>query len=1026
MGFKKFKKINNIMAVVVFAIAAFTYLSTIEPSASFWDCGEFIASSYKLEVGHPPGNPDFQLIARFFTFFGNKEHAAMLINSMSALCSALTILLLYLTIVHLARRIIEKKGGLEKAGNAIAAYAAGAVGALAYCWSDTFWFSAVEGEVYGMSSLFTAFIFWAMLKWEEDADGRYANRWIVLIAFLMGISIGVHLLNLLTIPAMGMIYYYRKYKFSKKGAVNAFLLSCVILAFILFLFIPYLPKSAAYVDLFFVNILHFSKNIGAAIYILALIALCFWGIYYSYKKRRKIMNIVLLCLTMLMMGYSVFAVVIIRSSVNTPTNEYQPDNPFTLVRYIDREQYGSAPIIYGQTYASKIVDLKTPSYWNFSNGKYIKLDGPVNPVYDSSTETLFPRMWSDSDDSYKSFYAMYTNGKGRAISGSNEKMPTFGAELSYFLDYQLDFMYLRYFMWNFVGRQNDLQPSIPGDLFKGNWESGIKFIDKARLGDQSTGPDYIVHSRAKNHFYFLPLLLGLLGLFYQYKKDGRNFFVIFLLFFLTGIAIVMYLNQPPLQPRERDYAYAGSFYAFAIWIGLGVMVLYDLFKKIMSPRVASVLAGVLCICVPFQMLSQTWDDHDRSGRYMVRNMAYNYLKPLGKDAMLVTHGDNDTFPLWYIQEVEGVRTDVRILNTSLLGTDWYIDQMKCKSYDSDPVPIDLDRSQYFYGTNDYVQVYNRFGDRAITAKAVMDIFKNPKIVVPLSDGRNHNYIAADKISIPVNKANVRKYQIVPDSLMSEVPDTIVLKIPDGVKSINKTDLIILDILSNYNWDRPFYFLQRGGDINIGIKDYLMYDGFTYKFVPIKNATGTAPDNVKLMDPKVPYNLMHVYNWQCFNDSTLNFDYQHVLTFNSLVPIRSMFATAAGYVLNEGRKEEAISLLDKMQEVTSPGALPLNNSVISAINDRSVMNAIKIYLQAGARDKAFKLCDDFVRETRLHLDLFSKIKDGRLMSEEYFQQSFYYLLLLEDTFKNNGASDKAKELSAITDGYIKQLKVLGAS
>jgi hypothetical protein len=501
MELKKFKKVNNIISLVVLFVASFTYLSTIEPTASFWDCGEFIASSYKLEVGHPPGNPVFQLIARFFTLFGGPEDAAMLVNVMSAMCSAFTIFFLYLTIVHLGRRIVEKTRGALDKNSAIAVFGAGVVGALAYTFSDTFWFSAVEAEVYAMSSLFTAVVFWAMLKWEEEADMPYANRWIILIAFLMGISIGVHLLNLLTIPALVFIYYYKKYEVTTKRTVMVLMLSGVILAAILYGIIPYLPKMAAYVDLLFVNVMGLPMNLGASLFVLGILAAGFWGIYWSYRHKKVLLNAIMLCVTLIVIGYSSFAVVVIRSCANTPTNEYQPDNPFTLVRYIGREQYGSNPLIFGETFASQYDEVKTPQYYNVLDGKYVKVDGPAVPVYPTSQKMLFPRMWSSgSGDNYVPFYQMYTEGRGKVVPGSKYKMPTMMDNLAYFFDYQMDFMYMRYFMWNFVGRQNDLHATVPGDKFKGNWESGIKFIDQARLGDQSVGPDYIVNSKAKNHY----------------------------------------------------------------------------------------------------------------------------------------------------------------------------------------------------------------------------------------------------------------------------------------------------------------------------------------------------------------------------------------------------------------------------------------------------------------------------------------------------------------------------------------------
>ncbi len=580
MSNKKFTLWNRITAAVVFAIATITYLMTIEPTASFWDCGEFIASSYKLEVGHPPGNPVFQLFARFFTMFTDAQHAAVAVNAFSAICSSLTILFLYLTIVFFAKRLVKpSEDGTYSLAKSIAIFGSGAVGALAYTFTDTFWFSAVEGEVYAMSSLITALVFWAMIKWYEQADQPYANRWIVLISFLMGLSIGIHLLNLLAIPALVFMYYYKRkenghYTFGEY--LKIFLVSVVILAVILFGIIPYLPKLAAYVDLFFVNTLGLPFNSGAAFFMLALLALCFWGLFRTMKQEKVLANTVLLCFTMIVIGFSLFSIVVIRSSAKTPTNEYQPDNPFTLVRYLGREQYGSNPLIYGEYFDSP-YELETPEYWAPMGDKYIKAEGPAKVVY-TDGKMLFPRMWSN-DDRHIRFYKAYMGNGGKVVPGAVQKQPTFFQKLAFFFDYQSNWMYWRYFMWNFAGRQNDIHSQSPGDIFIGNWESGISFIDEIRLGDQSDAPGYLKDNPGKNHYYMLPLLLGLIGLFFQFGRDKRGCWLTFLMFFMTGIAIVIYLNQPPYQVRERDYAYAGSFYAFSIWIGLAVASVYSLIEK---------------------------------------------------------------------------------------------------------------------------------------------------------------------------------------------------------------------------------------------------------------------------------------------------------------------------------------------------------------------------------------------------------------------------------------------------------------
>ena len=1003
------------MAVVVLAIASFTYLSTIEPTASFWDCGEFIASSYKLEVGHPPGNPTFQVIARFFTMFADKEHAAMMVNAMSAICSALTIMLLYLTIVHLARRLMEKKGSEFTSANATKIIGAGIVGSLAYCWSDTFWFSAVEGEVYAMSSLATALVFWAMLRWEERADEPYANRWLVLIAFIMGFSIGVHLLNLLTIPALGMIYYYRKFKVTTWGAWKAFFVSCFILIVINWIIIPYLPALSAFVDRIFVNGFSMPKNSGAAFFVLLIIGLCFWGAYRSYKKGKALWNNVFLCTLAIIIGYSIFAVTVIRSSVNTPTNEYQPDNPYTLVRYLNREQYGSAPLLYGQTFKSQMTAVETPEYYNYVNSakKYVKLDGPAQPVYGG--KMLFPRMWSNADASYDRFYQIYTEGVGTGPNGA----PSFGANLKYFFGYQLNFMYWRYFLWNFAGRQNDLHAQVPGDIYKGNWESGIGFIDRARLGDQSEGPDYIVNSRAKNHFYLLPLILGIIGLLYQLRHDKRNTLVTFLLFFLTGIAVVLYLNQPPYQPRERDYAYAGSFYAFTIWIGFAVLWLGDKFEKLFKSKKAApaVVAGVLCLLVPIQMVSQTWDDHDRSGRYTCRDMAYNYLAALGPNAILVTHGDNDTFPLWYIQEVEGVRTDVRIMNTSLLGTDWYIDQMKCKQYDSDPVPFSLEKKDYYYGKNDFVPVAD-YIEEPVLASDLIKVLKDPSVKVRMGDNKDHNIIAGRHYIIPVNKESAIKNGIISPRDYDRIPEYIQLDIPAGVSSIDKTSLMTLDLLANYKWDRPLYFLQRAGDINIGLKEYLQWEGFGFKFVPFKSQTGVRNDNFdQTADADTLYHrIMDVYRFESLAGK-FNVDYQNLLTFNSLISTRDLIVNTAKMYVEEDNAEKAVELLDKMQSVMPESNFPLNNSLISTINDLAVLDAINIYFACGENEKGESLSDRFVTETINHIKLLSKPYKGEVFSMEKLQNNLYYLIWISDSYKKAGLKDKAASLRNTINTYL---------
>lgn len=1011
MDKKQFNLISRIVGLAVFVVATLTYVLTLEPTTSFWDCGEFIASSYKLEVGHPPGNPVFQLVARFFTMFASAENAAYAVNFMNAICSSLTILFLYLTIMHLGRRLLEKNGReYLSVSNAIALWGSAAVGALAYCWSDTFWFSAVEGEVYAMSSLLTAIVFWAMLKWEDEADEPYANRWIVLIAFLLGLSIGVHLLNLLAIPAIAFIYYYKKStSFTWGKAFGVLALSAVILAVILWGIIPYLPKLAAYVDLLFVNGFGLPYNTGAVVFMLLLLAACFWLIYFSHKRGKVLLNTITLCFTMIVIGYSSFAVVVIRSSVNTPTNEYQPDNPFTLVRYLGREQYGSNPLVYGETFASVPTNYSVPKYYTPLDGKYYKTDGPLDVKYPAESKMFFPRMWSKSPEHIE-FYKHYT-GDGKVPQGGSHKMPTFKENLSFFFDYQINWMYFRYFFWNFVGRQNDLHSPSPGEPLKGNWESGIGFIDKARLGDQSVGPDYIVDSRSKNHYYFLPLILGLIGLFFQLKKDQQNWWVTMLLFLLTGIGIVVYLNQPPLQVRERDYAYAGSFYMFCVWIGFAVMAIHqfieqyikgDKLPKWLIPSAVSVLA----LIVPVQMASQNWDDHDRSGRYTAQNLAYNYLMSLDENAIIVTHGDNDTFPLWYIQEVEGVRLDTRIMNTSLLGTDWYIDQMRRKIYDSDPVKFSLDRIDYLYGKNEFPDVVDRV-NRPITLKEAITLFKDPRVKINRY-GTPESFIAQHKLRLPVNKENVKKYGIVAEEDYDKIVDTLYMDIPAHRSSISKTELMILDMLSNYDWDRPIYFVSQGGDLDIGLRNYLQFEGFAYKFVPIKSTTRTADigqiDALKMFDK-----VMKVYEWDNLADTTINIDYQNLATFNGVMNIRGIFVQTAVGLFEDGYKEKAVQVLDRMQQVMVPQNFPLNTSILYSINEYMVLQAIEVYIKCGEKEKGVKLAQDFARETLESVELFAQPYGRGIMSKSDLENNYSLYGYMLEILSESGCPEEAKAL-----------------
>lgn len=1020
MNQKKFTMWHRISALLALLVSAVTYLLTIEPSASFWDCGEFIASSYKLEVGHPPGNPVFQLIARFFTMFGDNMHAAILVNAMSALCSALTIFFLYLTIVWFVKRVVKPSAdGTYTVSQAIAILGSGLVGALAYCFSDTFWFSAVEGEVYAMSSLFTAAVFWLMTVWYDRADRPNSLKWVVLIAFLMGLSIGVHLLNLLMIPALVFMYYYRIREdrpYSFKELLKIFLVGVVILALVLFIIIPWIPKMAAYSDLFFVNVLGLPYNSGAAFFMVALLALCFWGLFVTLKKQKRFLNTALLCFTTILIGFSVFSIDIIRSCAKTPTNEYQPDNAFTLVRYLSREQYGSTPLLYGQYYDAPF-ELTTSKYWAPLDGKYKKVDGPVDAKYLSEGKMLFPRMWSSSPDGrYEEFYEYYTGGKGTKLQGSTHRKPTMGANLRYFFDYQMNWMYWRYFMWNFVGRQNQIHAPNPGDIFHGNWESGVKFIDDFRLGDQSDAPEALAGDKGKNHYYFLPLLLGLLGLFFQFDKDKRGCWLNFLMFFMTGIAIVIYLNQPPYQVRERDYAYAGSFYFFCVWIGMAVAAIYGLAEKVLNGKgtaPVAALVSVACLCVPVLMAAQNWDDHDRSNRRTAVEMASNYLNSVGENGILVTHGDNDTFPLWYAQEVEDVRPDVRICNTSLLGTDWHIDQMKWAVNESAPLPLSVGQEQYLYGTNEYVPVYDTRNEVTSIAD-VMALFRNPKVKAPMTSGRRVDYIASRKISIPVDRENVIRAGILDAKYASQIPDSIIITIPKDKDMITKPELFMLDLLSGYKWDRPINLLSMGGDINIGIKEYLEYEGYSFKLIPIKNKTTTTVAG--FVDTDDLYRKMtETYKWDAVASGDYFIDYQNQYTHMGVMSLRGLFVTAANAFIKAGENDRAMEMLDKCRDITRD--FPLEGVPVGfSGNDYMVISMVEDYYKLGAADKAVELGTAMAQELLVSANFYNKFY---AYAKEDFELIGNYIYFLAEVMEKGGDKALAKELK---DNFMAMLGV----
>ena len=996
---ESFKKCSTITSLVVLAIAATTYLLTIEPTVSFWDCGEFIASSYKLEVGHPPGNPTWQIFAKIFTLFVGPEDSAAAINACSAICSAMTIYFLYLTIIFFARRLLSRRE--SKVSDIIAICGCAAVGALSYCFSDTFWFSAVEAEVYAMSSLFTAVVFWAMTRWYEEADRPHAGRWIILICFLMGLSIGVHLLNLLSIPAIVFMYFYRireNGEYSLRQLCGIFVLSCMILAAILFGIIPFLPKAAAYTDLLFVNVFGLPFNSGAITFMLVLISVLFVGLLRSFKQGKVVLNTVLLCVTTIIIGFSLYATVIIRSNANTPMNENMPDNPFTLMSYLGRDQYPKGPIVYGEFYGAD-YDIVDKEYWARMGDRYVKGKN-VDISYTPESKMLFPRMWDNREQSYIDIYKSYIGNSGVKVPGCKDPKPTFMQNLIFFFDYQVNWMYWRYFMWNFAGRQNEIHSPVPGDTFKGNWECGIGFIDRIRLGDQSDAPAYLAENKGKNHYFMLPLLLGLIGMFFQYSRDKRGCWLNFLMFFMTGIAIVIYLNQSPFQVRERDYAYAGSFYFFSVWIGIGALAVTGKILSVIRNRRWEISAAVLTVClftgIPVLMATENWDDHDRSNRYTARELAMNYLRGIGENGILVTHGDNDTFPLWYLQEVEGFRTDVRIVNTSLLGADWHIDQMKYASNESVPLDLSVGKRQYMQGENEYVLIYDP-RDTVFPLSDVMKVFRHPEAKIPLTNGEYANYIASRKFSIPVNKENVIKHGLLDGKYADIIPDEIVLSIPEGKNGITKPELFLLDLLSEYQWDRPLNFLSAGGDLQIGIKDYLMYDGFTYRFIPIRNKTNLSERGFTDTD-ELYRKMTSLYTWDTLKRTDWFVDYQNLYTFCGVMSQRGIFASVAMEMIKAGEYGRAVEILDKCMKMIPEENFPLDMMMYGFSNERDMICIIEAFYLAGEDEKASSLCSSMSDEILDSCEFFLNHYED---AEDYFESCYNVLAILTTVADEHG-------------------------
>lgn len=1115
---KQYKTVNNLVGWITFLIAATVYCMTIEPTASFWDCPEFITTAYKLEVGHPPGAPFFMLTANLFTqFVSDPALVAKMVNYMSALMSGACILFLFWSITHLVRKLVITDETNITRGQLITVMGSGLVGALAHTFSDTFWFSAVEGEVYAYSSMFTAIVFWLILKWEDVADQPHSDRWIILIAYLTGLSIGVHLLNLLCLPAIVLVYYYKKVPGANaKGSLLALAGSMILVAAVLYGIVPGVVKVGGWFELLFVNSLGMPFNTGVIVYVALLAAAIIWGIYESYNEKSRTrmnlsflltiamlgipfyghgasaviigilvlgvlaaylfasklnekirmsartMNTALLCTMMIMVGYSSYALIVIRSVANTPMDQNSPEDIFTLGEYLGREQYGTRPLFYGPAYSSKVAldvedgycvprqkstDTKYVRKEKTSpdeKDSYVELPGRVE--YEYAQNMLFPRMYSSAHTAYYKSWQDIT-GYDVPYDQCGEmlmvNMPTQWDNIKFFFSYQLNFMYWRYFMWNFAGRQNDIQSS--GEIEHGNWITGIPFIDNLLYGDQNMLPQELKDNKGHNVFYCLPLILGIIGLFWQAwrgQKGIQQFWVVFFLFFMTGIAIVLYLNQTPGQPRERDYAYAGSFYAFAIWIGMGVAGIVHLLRNYMKEVPAAALTSAVCLLVPIQMASQTWDDHDRSGRYVARDFGQNYLMSLQESGnpIIYTNGDNDTFPLWYNQETEGFRTDARTCNLSYLQTDWYIDQMKRPAYDSPALPITWDRTEYMEGQNEYVPIRPDFKkqiDKAYKA-AEEEVLngKNPEALnniraqfgdnpyelknilkywVRTKDGQA--VIPTDSIVVKIDKEAVRRSgMMIPEALGDSIPDYMHISLKDEKgnpkRALYKSELMMLEMLANANWERPIYMaITVGTDNQLNMREHFIQEGLTYRFTPFDTeALGATIDSEKMYD-----NLMNKFKFGGIDKPGIYIDEN---TMRMCYTHRRIFAQLITQLMKEGKKDKALAALEYAEKM-----IPAFNVPYDVQN--GALEMAEAYYQLGNNTKADQIIDELANKSVEYLTWYLSLDDNHLlMSQREFIMHLSALdmeVKMMEKYKSKLAGNYTPKVNELYNIYVGRMK-----
>jgi hypothetical protein len=956
-----YRRWNNLTGWFIFLVSAVVYLMTVEPTVSFWDCGEFILSAFRLQVGHPPGAPLFLMMGRVATFFAGSDtsKAAVMINRMSALCSAFAIMFLFWTITHLVRRVFTRNTPLESK-HIPAILGSGVIGALAYTFSDTFWFSAVEGEVYALSSLILGLVFWAMLKWEEEADKPWSGRWIILVAYIMGLGLGIHRLNLLVIPVLVLVFYFRKYEVTTRGLITAIFAAVALLWIMVFVLMPGVPKVAEWFELLFVNKIGLPYNSGLMIYILALIAGLVFGLRYSLKKRKVILNYAFTCLTVIMIGYSSYAMIMIRSSARPPMNQNNPSDVFSLSYYINMEQYGSSPKIFGNYYSAPITgSQRVIAGYNKVGGKYKPY---YRPDYDYSEkfETVFPRMYS-TDPDHESAYKYWGKIVGRKYSVGSESgketvvCPTFGENLRFFFRYQTGFMYLRYFMWNFAGRQNDIQAN--GNNLHGNWISGIKFIDEMRLGSLDNVPEDLKNNPASNKYYLLPLLIGIAGLAWQYKRDRHGFGLVLTFFLMTGLAIILYLNQTPDQPRERDYAYAGSFYAFAIWIGMGVMYGYELLQRFLGNKTsAAVTTVLLLIACPVLMAEQNWNDHDRSGRYTARDIGSNYLESCAPNSILFTYGDNDSFPVWYVQDVEQVRTDVRVANLSYIQAGWYIDMMRQKAFKSDPLPFTLGSDKYIEGTRTQLPVIDRIRKPVNIKNIIQFVGEDDREYMYDISGRGDwlNYIPAKKILIDVDTSVVLSNGTVKKYYRNRIVSPMIWEYTES--DAFKGDVAIMDILATNNWKRPIYISSTVPASQYkGLEKFFVQEGMAYRIVPIKIDEPDQGD-YGMIDPYVMYdNMMNKFKWGNAADPSVYLDENNRRMFSNF---RRLFGSLAKALLQAGDTTKAVEAVHRGLEIVPAAKLP---------EDYFSISLAEVLIRAGEKDEGLKLIENILGYSKEYLE-----------------------------------------------------------